>query len=57
MKKLALLTWEQLMRLLEFLAEILKWVLPIVINNWGVNNDKDGKEDKKDEDDTRTEEQ
>ena len=45
------------MRLLEFLAEILKWVLPIVINNWGVNNDKDGKEEKKDEDDTRTEEQ
>ena len=31
MKKLALLTWEQLLRLLDFLFEVMKWVLPETI--------------------------
>jgi hypothetical protein len=52
MKKLALLTWEQLLRLLDFLFEVMKWVLPVVLN---LNNN--GKEEKKDEDDKGTEKQ
>jgi hypothetical protein len=45
MKKLVLMTWEQVIKLLDFLFEVMKWVLPVVMN---LSNN--GKEEKKDED-------
>lgn len=52
MKKIALMTWEQLLKLLDFLFEVMKWVMPVVLN---LSNS--GKEEKKNEDAERTEEQ
>ena len=42
MKKLVLMTWEQVIKLLDFLFEVMKWVLPVVMN---LSNN--GKEEKK----------
>lgn len=45
MKKIVLMTWEQLLKLLDFLFEVMKWVMPVVMNLT-----KNGKEEKNESD-------